>query len=121
MKKRWVALGALIFAAAGYTAASNLKSEETVVSARYQMLACEKCYHMTVERSQNASLAGETIVPVSKTVNIEKMIDGVALTREPLCLRGRPYMFNLNLTGIEPDGMRFEVLAQESGETCANL
>lgn len=121
MKKRWVTLGVFIIAAAGYTVASNLKSEETVVSARYRMLACEKCYHMTVEKSRDANLLGETIVPVSKTIDIEKIIDGVALTGDPLCLRGRPYMFNPNPMGIEPGGMRFEVLAQESSETCAKL
>lgn len=121
MTIKWIVSGALLLIAIGYFITSNLKSEETIISASFQMQACEGCFHMTVEKSQDASAQGETIIPVSKTVDIEKMIEGIALTKGHLCLRGRFYKFNLDLLKLDPDGKRFEVLAQEDIEACAKL
>ncbi|PKM44320.1 MAG: hypothetical protein CVV05_11260 [Gammaproteobacteria bacterium HGW-Gammaproteobacteria-1] len=121
MKKRHVTLLGLILVLAAMFAMSQLKSDELVLSASYQKLACENCYHMTVEKSIDPGLLGETIIPVSKTVDIEKMIDGISLTNEHVCLRGRLHSFNFNLFRIDPDGKKFEVLSQEKAEACASI
>lgn len=121
MKIRYIVLGAFVLLTGIWFAASNLKLEETMLSARYEMLACEDCNHMMVEKSKNKGLLGKTIIPVSSVVDIEQLIDSVAITKDPLCLRGRPYRFNLNVFGIKPDGIRFEVTAKESQEDFASL
>lgn len=114
MKKRHVALLGLILVLTAIFVTSQLKSDDFIISASYQKLACENCYHMTVKKSLDPSLLGETIAPVSKDVDIEKMIDGIALTNEHVCLRGRLYRFNFNLFRIAPDGNKLEVLSQEN-------
>lgn len=121
MKIKIVVLAVLALTIGGSFVASTLQFEETIVSARYEMLACEGCYHMTVEKSKNGYLNGETIIPLSSTLDIEQLIDSVALTKDPLCLRGKPYRFNWNLFGINPDGKRFEVLEKLSPTICANF
>lgn len=122
MKTKIIALlGMALLAGAGLFALSNLKLDETTISARYEMLACENCFHMTVEKSTDGTLNGETIIPLSSTLDIEQLIDSVALTKEALCLRGKPYRFNINLFGIDPGGKRFEVIAKENPEACAKL
>lgn len=121
MKKRHVTLLGLIIVLTAMFAMSQLRSDEFILSASYQKLACENCCHMTVEKSLDPSLLGETIIPVSKVVDIEKMIDGIALTNEHVCLRGRLYRFNFNLFRINPNGNKFEVLSQEKAEACASI
>lgn len=121
MKMKLAMLGAVIITIVGLFIVSNIKTEETVLSARYQMLACEKCYHMTVENSKNKTLIGETIIPVSSTIDIERMIDSVALSKEPLCLKGKLYRFNPNFLNFSPGGKRFEVISQEDLSVCLNL
>jgi hypothetical protein len=121
MKYKSAALVVVIFVFAALFVISQLKSDELILSASYQKLACEDCYHMTVEKSLDPSLLGETIIPVSKVVDIEKMVDGIALTNEHVCLRGRLYGFNFNLFRIDPDGKKFEVLSQEKAEACASI
>lgn len=121
MKIKFIFLGIAALLGGAWFAVSNLQLEETIVSVRYEMLACEDCNHMTIEKCKDKSLVGKTIVPVSNVVNIEQLIDSVALTTEPLCLRGHPYRYNWNLFGIDPDGIHFEVLTKESPEVCASL
>lgn len=121
MKYKWPALVGLIFVFAVLFVISQLKSDELIISAIHQKLACENCYHMTVEKSLDPSLLGETIIPVSKVVDIEKMIDDIAVNNEPVCLRGRLYKFNFNLFRIDPDGKKFEVLSKEKAEACASI
>ena len=121
MKIKVIALGVLFLAVGAVLTAFKAQLEETVVSARYEMLACEGCSHMRVEKSSNSSLEGKTIIPISSAVNVEQMIDSIALTKEPLCLSGKPYRFNWNLLGINPDSIRFYVTVKESPEVCSSL
>ncbi len=58
MNVKLTLLGILIFVGTVLFTASRLKTEETTVSASYQMLACEKCFHMTVVSSQILSFEG---------------------------------------------------------------
>lgn len=108
-------------AVSGLFTVSKLKGDETIVSARYEMLACEGCYHLTVEKSKGGYLDGETIIPISNTIDIEQLIDNIAITRESLCLRGKLYRFNWNLFGINPDGKRFEVIEKVSSIACLDF
>lgn len=121
MKTKIIVLGLVVLAVGGLFAASKLQLEETIVSAQYEMLACEGCYHMTIEKSEGGDLDGETIIPISNTVDIEELINSIAITKAPLCLRGKPYRFNWNLFGINPDGKRFEVTEKLSPIVCANF
>ena len=121
MKIKFIVLGVVVLLVGAWLVTSNMQLEETVISARYEMLACEDCNHMTVEKAKDQSLVGKTIIPESSAVNIDQLIDSVALTKEPLCLRGKPYRFNWNVSGINPDGMRFEVTTKASPEDCASL
>jgi hypothetical protein len=121
MKIKIIVSGVVALIVGGLLVASKLQLEETIVSARYEMLACEGCYHMTVEKSKDGHLNGETIIPISNTIDIEQLIDSVAVTKDPLCLRGKPYRFNWNLFGINPDGKRFEVTEKLSSIVCAEF
>lgn len=121
MKVKIIILGLVALAGIGLLSAFKLQFEEIIVSARYEMLACEGCYHMTVEKSKGGSLDGETIIPMSKTIDIEQLVDSIAVKKEPLCLRGRPYRFSLNLFGINPDGKRFEVIEKVSPAVCSGF
>ncbi|MCP4458364.1 MAG: hypothetical protein GY816_10135 [Cytophagales bacterium] len=76
---------------------------------------------MMVEKSQDLDLIGEIIIPISRAVDIEQMIDDIAINNEQVCLRGQLYKFNLNLFKIDPDGKKFEVISQENTEMCAAL
>ena len=109
MKIKFIVLSIVVLLVGAWFVTSNVKLEETTISVRYEMLACEGCNHMTVENDKNKNLVGKTIIPVSSEVDIEQLIDSVALTKEPLCLRGKPYRFNFNILGIDPDGIRFDV------------
>lgn len=121
MKIKFIILGIIVLLVGAWFVTSNMQLEETIISARYEMLACEDCNHMTIEKSKGNSLVGKTIIPVSAEINVERLIDSVALTKESLCLRGKPYRFNWNVLGINPDGIRFEVIAKETPEVCASL
>jgi len=121
MKVKIIILGLVALAVVGLVSAFKFQLEETIVSARYEMLACEGCYHMTVEKSKGGYLDGETIIPISNTIDIEQLIDSIAITKEPLCLRGRPYRFNWNLFGINPGGKRFEVTEKVSPIVCSGF
>lgn len=121
MKIKIIGFGAVSLVVGGVFAAAKLQLEETTVSAQYEMLACEGCYHMTVEKSKGGYLDGKTIIPISNTVDIEQLIDEIAITKDLLCLRGKPYRFNWNLSGINPDGKRFEVTEKVSPTVCSNL
>jgi len=121
MKVRLVLLGIAVLLAGAWFITSTLQREETILSARYEMLACEDCNHMTVEKSKDQSLVGKTIIPVSSALDVGQMIESIALTKEPLCLRGKPYRFNWNVLGINPDGVRFEVTAKEDLQVCSGL
>lgn len=121
MKIKFFLVCALVLIVAGLIAGYQMKTEEAVLSARYQMLACENCFHMTVENSTDSTLIGETIIPVSDVVDIEEMINSVAISKEPLCLKGRFYRFNFNLLGFSPDGKRFEVVSIESRDVCSGI
>lgn len=121
MKIKFFALGTIILLAGALAVVPKLKLKETIIIARYEMLACEGCNHMTVERSKDQSLVGKTIIPVSSLVNIDQLIDSVALTKETLCLRGRPYRFSWNFFDDDPNGVRFKVTAIEGAEVCVNL
>lgn len=121
MKVKIILLGLASLTVGGLFAASKIQLEETIVSARYEMLACEGCYHMTVEESKDGSLDGETIIPISSKIDIEQLINSIAITKEPLCLRGKPFRFNWNLFGINPDGKRFEVTEELSPIACSHF
>ena len=122
MNTKWVFLGiGILLVFLGGVVVTGLKSEETVLSARYEMLACEQCFHMTIEKSQNEMFAGETIIPISDTVDIEKMIGDVALSKETVCLKGRFYKYNLNVFNFSPDGKKFEVLSLLNGNECSGF
>ncbi len=121
MKIKFTALGVLFLAVGAVLTASQVQLEETVVSARYELLSCEGCSHMRVEKSSSSSLEGKAIIPISNAVNVEQMIDSIALTKEPLCLRGKPYRFDWSFLGVNPDGVRFEVLAIERAAVCSDF
>ncbi len=121
MKIKIIVSGLFALAVGGLITASKLQLEETIVSARYEMLACEGCYHMTIEKSKGGYLDGETIIPISNTIDVEQLIDSIAITKDPLCLRGKPYKFNRNLFEINPDGKRFEVTEKVSPIVCSDL
>lgn len=96
----------------------TLKHDQILVSARYEMLACESCVHMQVEGSSNNSIIGETIIPVSDTVNIKQLIEQAVTTSSPLCLEGSLYYVNWNFFSINPSGKRFEVNRLLPNEHC---
>lgn len=121
MKIKIIVSGVVVLALCGVFAGFKSQLKETIVSARYQMLACEGCNHMTIEKSKSGELDGETIIPISNTLDIEQLIDSIAITKDPLCLRGKPYRFNWNLFGINPDGKRFEVTEKLSPIDCSNF
>lgn len=121
MKIKIIVSGVTALAIGGVFIASKLQLEETVISARYEMLACEGCYHMTIEKSKDGYLDGETIIPISNRIDIEQLIDSIAITKDPLCLRGKPYRFNWNLFGIDPGGKRFEVTEKLSPTACSDF
>ena len=121
MINRSILFGILLLLVVGTITATQLQTVETTISASYEMLACEKCNHMTVEKSEDAQFIGETIIPVSDTVDIDKMIDSIALTREHVCLTGRFYRVNFNLLGISPEGRKFEVTALVDEAECSRL
>lgn len=121
MKVAIILLGFVALVAGGLFVTSRFQFEETIISARYEMLACEDCYHMTVEKSKGGYLDGETIVPISNTIDIEQLIDSIAITKEPLCLRGKLYRFNWNLFGINPSGKRFEVIETIAPIACSGF
>jgi len=121
MKIKLTLLGVAILVVGAWFIASTLQLEETILTARYEMLACEDCKHMTVEKSKDQSLVGKTIIPVSSAIDVEQMIESIALTKEPLCLRGKAYRFNWNVLGINPGGVRFEVTAKEDLQVCGDL
>lgn len=78
----------------------NLAGGEILVSARYEMLACEDCNHMLVERSQDQALLNKSILITSSTVDTESTISDAVSRRESNCLKGMPYLINPNLFGI---------------------
>ena len=122
MNVKWiVSFIAILLLSLSGVVVKELKSEETVLSARYEMLACEQCFHMTIEKCQNEIFAGETIIPISDTVDIEKMIGDVALSKETVCLKGRFYKYNLNVFNFSPDGKKFEVLSLLNGNECSGF
>lgn len=121
MKIKLTLFGLAVLVAGAWFVSSTLQRDETILSARYEMLACEDCNHMTVVKSMDQSLVGKTIIPVSSAMDVEQMIEAVALTKEPLCLRGKAYRFNWNVLGINPDGVRFEVTAKEDLQVCGGL
>lgn len=121
MKVKLILLGVAILGVGAWFIASTLQLEETTLLARYEMLACEDCNHMTVEKSNDQSLAGKTIIPISSAIDVGQMIESIALSKEPLCLRGKPYRFNWNMLGINPGGVRFEVTAKEDLLVCGGL
>jgi hypothetical protein len=121
MNIKIISSGVIALSVVGLFTASKLQLKETTVSARYDMLACEGCYHMTVEKSKDRYLDGKIIIPISNTLDIERLIDSIAITKEPLCLRGKPYRFNWNLFGINPDGNRFEVTEKLNPQVCSNF
>ena len=116
-----ILLGLVLLTVAGLLLASKVQLEETIVSARYEMLACEDCYHMAVEKSKDGSLDGETIIPISNKIDIEQLINSIAITKDPLCLRGKVFRFNWNLFGINPDGKRFEITEKLSPIICSDF
>ena len=121
MKIKIILLSLVFLIIGGLFAASKVQLEETIVSARYEMLACEDCYHMTVEKSKDVRLDGETIIPISSKIDIEQLINSIAITKGLLCLCGKPFRFNWNLFGINPDGMRFEVTEKLSPIVCSEF
>lgn len=121
MRIKIIVSGVVALAVGGLFAACKLQLEETIIVARYEMLACEGCYHMTVEKSKGGYLDGETIIPISNTIDIEQFVESIAITKDPLCLRGKPYRFNWNLFGINPDGKRFEVTENVSPTVCSDF
>lgn len=74
MKIKFVLLGVLILLVGAWFVTSNMQLEETTISARYEMLACEDCFHMKVEKGKDQSLVGKTIIPDSTSVDIEQLI-----------------------------------------------
>lgn len=121
MKIKLLLLGLVILVVGAWFIASTLQLEETTLLARYEMSACEDCNHMTVEQSEDQTLVGKTIIPVSSALDIDQLIESNVLTKEPLCLRGKAYRFNWNVLGINPDGVRFEVTANEDLHACGSL
>src|SRR5690606_13524605 len=100
MKIKLTLFGLAVLVAGVWFISSILQLQETTISARYEMFACEDCNHMTVEKSKDQSLVGKTIIPVSSVIDVEQMIESIALTKEPLCLRGKAYRYNWNLLNI---------------------
>ncbi len=87
----------------------NLKSENVIIKAKYLQLACEDCFHMQVQWSNDRALTNNIIIPISDTLNIEVLINGVLeKNNDSLCLFGSKYLFNPNIS-ISPDGIRFLV------------
>lgn len=98
-----------------------LQQDKATVQALYKQNACERCYHMTILKSKDKELVGQTIIPESDFINLENVIDKVIITKEPLCLSGKAYRYNWNILGIKPDGIRFEVLNILSKDKCSVL
>lgn len=121
MKITVIFFGFVVLVVRAWFIASTLQLEETTLIARYEMLACEDCNHMAVEKSEDRSLVGKTIIPVSNVIDIDQLIESNALKKEPLCLRGKAYHFNWNVLGINPDGVRFEVTTKEDLQVCGGL
>ncbi len=121
MKIKLIFFAVVVLVVGAWFIASTRRLEETTLVARYEMLACEDCNHMTVEKSEDRSLVGKTIIPVSSVIDINQLIESNALAREPLCLRGKAYYFNWNVFGINPDGVRFEITAKEDVQVCGGL
>ena len=112
---------AVLVIVVGVIIAQQLTSDEQWVKARYLQLACERCYHMEVEASSDALLVGQTIIPQSSNLDVGALVDSVALSENALCLRGKPYLLNMNLSGVDPDGVRFQVLESVTAEQCESL
>lgn len=110
MKKILMAVIIISFAGILMFLMRNLKGGERTVQARYLMLACERCYHMEVERSTDPAIIGKTIIPRSEKVDIEEMInDALEQDTKLFCLKGRARLLNLSLFSIDPDGIVFFV------------
>ncbi len=89
---------------------SNLKGEQQTLQARYLMLSCEKCYHMEVEKSSIQRVVKNTIIPRSTELDIEQLIDSsLEKDNKLFCFKGRAQKYNINLFGIDPDGIVFFV------------
>lgn len=118
MKKFWVISCVSILAISSFIGILQVKSEETALTAHFLMLACEGCNHMMVDASDSADDVGKTIIPVSDVVDIDKLIDEIALTKESVCLVGKFYKFNPNLFPVNPAGYKFEVLEIRNKGKC---
>lgn len=75
MKIKLILLGVAILVVGAWLIASTMQLEETTLTARYEMLACEDCNHMTVEKSKDQRLVGKTIIPVSSAIDVEQIIE----------------------------------------------
>lgn len=115
----FVFLGLLIVIASMFYTAH---SERVFLQASYLQLACENCTHMEVVKSRDASLLSTTIIPQSDVYDIESIIPVSSIGDADLCLEGVLYTSNLaNLFGIDPSGLRFEVLKVHPLESCSTL
>lgn len=119
LKKIFIILTVIILVLSCAIALLQAKSEKTkVVTAEYLMLACEGCNHMQIALSDDPNDIGKTIIPVSDVVDIEQLIDTIALGKESVCLVGQFYKVNLNFFPINPSGYKFEVLEVKNKGKC---
>ncbi|MET0356154.1 MAG: hypothetical protein ABW044_05210 [Cellvibrio sp.] len=118
MRKVWVISVASVLVILSVAVLLQVKSETKVVTAEYLMLACEDCNHMQITHSDDPDDIGKTIIPVSDVVDIEQLIDTIALSKESVCLVGQFYKVNLNFVPINPSGYKFEVLEVKNKGKC---
>lgn len=120
--KLYILIGLLAFLFASFNVVYNLKSDKKLVQASYLQLACEGCTHMEVVKSSDKSLLSKVIIPQSGNYDTDSIMPVSSITDPYLCLEGYLYKFNFsNLIGINPNGIRFEVLKPHPLEYCSTL
>ena len=114
--------GTLAFLSVVFYVVYNLKSNKKLVQAWYLQLACEGCTHMEIVKSNDKSLLSKVIIPQSDIYDMDSIMPVSSITDPYLCLEGYLYKFNFsNLIGIDPDGLRFQVLKSHPLEYCSKL
>jgi hypothetical protein len=95
-----------------YITSLFIEGESKIVKGHFEMLACEKCYHMEVLYSSDPDLISKTIVPRSSVVDMDKVIgEGISNSNLNFCMRGNIPLVQARLPFIQldPDGIKFDV------------
>ena len=99
--------------------ALNLKKESEIIQAKFQMLSCENCYHVTVLSAHDESLVSRTLVLESGETQPERVLnESLAKGQSTLCIRGRRALIDLDINLIDPPGISFYVDSLLSADSC---